>query len=93
VCQWGEKMKILKIFIFWYFDFVERLYIITYGPDMFIARGPARGVYFFTCYMDPQSGGHLKQKSVNGLQIKMATTVSTFHIAIENKNWGVHARP
>ena len=36
-------MKILKNFIFWYFDFVERLYIITYGPDMFIARGPARG--------------------------------------------------
>ena len=40
---WGENLKILKIFIFWYFDFVERLYIITYGPDMFIARGPARG--------------------------------------------------
>ena len=38
----GEILKILKNFIFWYFDFVDRLYIITYGPDLFIARGPAR---------------------------------------------------
>ena len=42
-CQWGENLKILKNFNFWYFDFVDRFYIITYGPDMFIARGPARG--------------------------------------------------
>ena len=42
VCLWGENLKILKNFIFWYFDFVDRFYIITYGPDLFIARGPAR---------------------------------------------------
>ena len=38
----GENLKILKIFIFWYFDFVDRLYIITYGSDLFTARGSAR---------------------------------------------------
>ena len=30
----GKNLKILKIFIFWFFDFVDRLYIITYGPDL-----------------------------------------------------------
>ena len=40
----GEILKILKIFIFCYFDFVDRLYINTDGPDLFIARSPARRV-------------------------------------------------
>ena len=40
----GENFKILKIFIFWYFDFIDRFYIITYGSDLFIARRPARRV-------------------------------------------------
>ena len=40
----GENLKILKIFIFCYFDFVDRLYINTYGPDLFIARRPGRRV-------------------------------------------------
>ena len=39
----GENLKILKNFIFCYFDFVDRFYIITYGPDLYTARGPARG--------------------------------------------------
>ena len=31
-------MKILKIFIFWFFDLFERFYINTYDPDLHIAR-------------------------------------------------------
>ena len=53
-CQWGENLKILNFFIFWFFDFVDRLYIITYGPDMFIARGPARGVHFLHVIWTPK---------------------------------------
>ena len=39
----GEKLKILKIFIFWFFDFVDRFYIITYASDLSAARRPAHG--------------------------------------------------
>jgi len=43
VCLWGENLKILKNFIFWYFDFVDRFYIITYASDLSAARRPAHG--------------------------------------------------
>ena len=32
-------MKILKFFIFWFFDFVDRFYTLTYASDLFAARG------------------------------------------------------
>ena len=34
----GKNLKILKIFIFWFFDFVHRLYTFTYASDLFTAR-------------------------------------------------------
>ena len=40
--KWGENLKILKNFIFCFFDFGDRLYINTTAPDRLIARGPAR---------------------------------------------------
>ena len=50
----GQILKILKNFIFWYFDFVDRLYIITYGPDLFIARGSARRSRFTYFILAPK---------------------------------------
>ena len=35
----GENLKILKFFIFWFFDFVDRFYTLTYASDLFAARG------------------------------------------------------
>ena len=40
--KWGQKFKNFKFFIFHFSDFIDRFYIITYGPDLIIARGPAR---------------------------------------------------
>ena len=40
--KWGQNLKILKKNIFHFSDFIDRFYIITYGPDLIIARGPAR---------------------------------------------------
>ena len=34
----GKNLKILKIFIFWFFDFVDRFYTFTYASDLFAAR-------------------------------------------------------
>ena len=45
----GWKFENFEKNIFWFFNFVDRFYIITYGPDMFIARGPgpgSRSTYF-----------------------------------------------
>ena len=39
--KYGQKLKILKFFIFHFSDFIDRFYIITYGPDLLIARSPA----------------------------------------------------
>ena len=50
----GEILKILKFFIFWYFDFVDRLYIITYGPALFIARGSGRRSRFTYFILAPK---------------------------------------
>ena len=36
--QGVENLKILKFFIFWFFDLFERFYINTYDPDLHIAR-------------------------------------------------------
>ena len=36
---WGENLKILKIFIFWFFNFLDRFYTLTYASDLFAARG------------------------------------------------------
>ena len=38
----GKNLKILKIFIFWFFDFVDRFYTFTWASDLFAARRPAR---------------------------------------------------
>ncbi len=35
----GENLKILKIFIFWFFNFLDRFYTFTCAPDLFTARG------------------------------------------------------
>ena len=35
----GENLKNLKFFIFWFFDFVDRFYTLTYASDLFTARG------------------------------------------------------
>ena len=35
----GENLKILKIFIFWVFNFLDRFYTFTRAPDLFTARG------------------------------------------------------
>ena len=35
----GENLKILKIFIFWFFNFLDRFYTFTRAPDLFTARG------------------------------------------------------
>ena len=54
--KWGEKSKILKFFIFHFSDFIDRFYIITYGPDLLIARTPAhrsRSTHFI---LRPQVG-------------------------------------
>ena len=40
----GKNLKILKIFIFWFFDFVDRFYTFTWASDLFAARRPARRV-------------------------------------------------
>ena len=40
--KWVQNLKILKKNIFHFSDFIDRFYIITYGPDLIIARGPAR---------------------------------------------------
>jgi len=39
--KYGQKWKTLKFFIFHFSDFIDRFYIITYGPDLLIARSPA----------------------------------------------------
>ena len=47
--KYGQKWKILKFFIFHFSNFIDRFYIITYGSDLFIARGPdrrSRSTYF-----------------------------------------------
>ena len=35
----GENSKILKFFIFWFFDFLDRFYTFIYASDLFTARG------------------------------------------------------
>ena len=45
----GKNLKILKIFIFWFFDFVDRFYTFTYASDLFAARRTghrSRSTYF-----------------------------------------------
>ena len=36
-------MKILKIFIFWFFNLFDRLYTFTLGPDLYTARRSGYG--------------------------------------------------
>ena len=41
--KWGSKWKILKIFIFWFFNFPDRFYTNTTAPDRSFARGSGHG--------------------------------------------------
>ena len=39
----GKNLKILKIFIFWFFNLFDRLYTFTLGPDLYTARRSGYG--------------------------------------------------
>ena len=41
--KWGSKWKILKNFIFWFFNFPDRFYTNTTAPDRSFARGSGHG--------------------------------------------------
>ena len=58
----GENSKILKIFIFWFFDFLDRFYTFTLGLDLFTARG----------------SGHRSRSTHFIFRFKVATILSDF---------------
>ena len=61
----GENLKILKFFIFWFFDFLDRFYTFTLGLDLFTARG----------------SGHRSRSTHFIFRFKVATILSDFPLA------------
>jgi len=85
VCLWGENLKILKNFIFCFFNFVDRFYIITYGPDMFIARGPgpgSRSTYFI---LAPKVETILNKNPLTVYRLKWSPKNGISHIPSKTK--------
>ena len=68
--KWGQNLKILKKNIFHFSDFIDRFYIITYGPDLLIARTPAhrsRSTHFI---LSPQVAGILSDNPLTVYRVK-----------------------
>ena len=70
--KYGQKWKILKIFIFHFSDFIDRFYIITYGPDLIIARGPARRSRSTNFILAPQVAPILSDNPLTVYRLKWA---------------------
>ena len=62
----GENLKILKFFIFWFFDFLDRFYTFTLGLDLFTARG----------------SGHRSRSTHFIFRFKVATILSDFPLLL-----------
>ena len=70
--KWGENLKILKNFIFCFFDFADRFYIITHGPDRHLARGPARRSRSTNFILAPQVAPILSDNPLTVYRLKWA---------------------
>ena len=67
----GENLKILKIFIFWFFDFLDRFYTFTLGLDLFTARG----------------SGHRSRSTHFIFRFKVATILSDFPLPLQRQRF------
>ena len=72
----GENLKILKFFIFWFFDFLDRFYTFTCAPDLFTARG----------------SGHRSRSTHFVFRFKVATILSDFPLTRGKAGHRVAAR-
>ena len=66
----GQKWKILKFCIFHFSDFIDRFYIITYGPDLLIARGTAHRSRSTRFILSPQVAGILSDNPLTVYRVK-----------------------
>ena len=89
----GWKFENFENFYFLVFQFVRPIVHIHFGSRPLHSPQVGLRVVFFTFHIGTQSCDYLKRISVNGLPIKIVAGNVKFSITIENKNWGVHARP
>ena len=67
----GENLKILKNFIFWFFNFLDRFYTFTRAPYLFTARG----------------SGHRSRSTHFILWPKVAAILSDFPLTANRLKW------
>ena len=74
----GQKWKILKFCIFHFSDFIDRFYIITYGPDLLIARGTAHRSRSTRFILSPQVAGILSDNPLARFRTKISAAPKIF---------------
>ena len=88
-----SEIENFENFYFLVFQFVRPIVHIHFGFRPLHSPQVGLRVVFCTFHIGTQSCDYLKRISVNGLPIKIVAGNVKFPITVENKYWGVHARP
>ena len=81
----GEKSKILNFLIFWFFNFFDRLYSFTWGPDLYTARGLGHGSCSTYFKKSSQVAAILIDLPLTGYRVKWPPTWWKFTLTSKTK--------